>query len=141
MVAAQGLVTAIRAAAPRVAKIVGPELARWLSKTKNREALVETLKRTSSRRPAERVRARTETTILLLEGIKETSNEPERVQTAEQAIARARRLLVKLDLPLGTREERRANIKAVASSLARLQEDLQVQLDDPEDSDVPGGPE
>ena len=130
MVAAQGLVALIRAVAPRIAKVVGPALVTWLTKTKNREALIEALKGSSSRLPKERVRARINTTILLLEGIKETSDDTDRVQYAEQAIVRARRLLVKLDLPLGSRAERRANAKAVASSLERLHEELKVQLDD-----------
>lgn len=130
MTMAQSAMAMIRAAAPKIAKFVGPALASWLAKTKNREALLEALKGSTSRFPKERVRARIETTIVLLEGIKETSEDRKQVEAADEAIVRARRLLVKLDLPLGTRAERRANVKHVASSLERLHEELKVQLDD-----------
>ena len=135
MAIAQSVFALIRASAPRIAKIVGPVLVTWLSKTKNREALVEALKGSSSRLPKERVRARIDTTILLLQGVRETSDDQQRVQYAEGAIVRARRLLVKLDLPLGSRAERRANVKGVASSLERLHEELKAQLDDSGESD------
>jgi len=138
MAVAQSVFALIRAVAPRIAKIVGPALVTWLSKTKNREALLEALKGSSSRFPKERLRARIDTTILLLEGVKETSDDQQRVQHAEAAIVRARRLLVKLDLPLGSRAERRANVKDVSTSLERLHEELKVQLDDAGESDWSG---
>lgn len=135
MVAAQGLLALVKAAAPKVAKLAGPEFVKWLAKTKNREALIEALKKSTSRLPAERLRSRIETTILVLQSIEESSSEPDRTQSTEQALARARRLLIKLDLPLPNRAERRTNVRAVALSLARLQQDLQSQLDDPEKAD------
>ena len=135
MAIAQSVIALIRTAAPRIAKIVGPALVTWLAKTKNREALLEALKGSTSRLPKERVRARIDTTILLLQGVKETSDDQQRVQNADGAIVRARRLLVKLDLPLGSRAERRANVKDVSSSLERLHEELKVELDDPGESD------
>ncbi|MET0930608.1 MAG: hypothetical protein ABWX74_13895 [Aeromicrobium sp.] len=40
-------------------------------------------------------------------------------------------MLIKLDLPLGTRAERRANTQAVAGALARLHADMNRELDEP----------
>ena len=103
MAIAQSVIALIRKAAPRIAKIVGPALVTWLSKTKNREALLEALKGISSPLPKERVRARINTTILLLQGVKETSDDQQRIQYADDAIVRARRpSWSSLDLPLGS---------------------------------------
>jgi hypothetical protein len=131
MPAVQGVIALIRSAAPQVAKLAGPELTRWLAKSSNRQALTDAVKRSTSRLPGERLRARIETTILVLESIKENAPDPQRVAFAEQAQDRARRLLIKLDLPLGTRAERRDNTKAVADALARLHAAMNRELDEP----------
>ena len=131
MPAAQSVIALIRTVAPQAAKIAGPELTKWLAKTKNRQALVESLKKSTSRLPTERLRARIETTILVLESIKENAPEPQRAAFADLAQDRARRMLIKLDLPLGTRAERRDNVKAVSAALAQLHADMNRELDEP----------
>jgi hypothetical protein len=40
-------------------------------------------------------------------------------------------MLIKLDLPLGTRAKRRENTRAVADALARLHADMNRELDEP----------
>ena len=131
MPAAQSVIAVIRTVAPQVARLAGPELTKWLAKTKNRQALVESLKRSTSRLPNERLKARIQTTILVLDSIKENAPDPQRVAFAEQAQDRARRMLIKLDLPLGSRTERRDNVRAVAAALARLHADMNRELDEP----------
>jgi hypothetical protein len=131
MPAVQNVIALIKTVAPQVARLAGPELTKWLAKTKNRQALVESLKKSTSRLPTERLKARIETTILVLESIRENSTEPERSAFAVQAQDRARRMLIKLDLPLGTRAERRDNVKSVAAALAKLHADMNRELDEP----------
>ena len=131
MPAAQSVITLIKTVAPQVAKLAGPELTKWLAKAKNRQALAEALRKLASKFPSERLRARIETTILVLESIKENAPEPQRAAFADQAQDRARRMLIKLDLPLGSRAERRANTKSVANALARLHADMNRELDEP----------
>jgi hypothetical protein len=131
MPAVHGVIAVIRTVAPQVARVAGPELTKWLAKAKNRQALAEALKRSTSRLPTDRLRARIETTILVLESIKQNAPEPQRAAFADQAQDRARRLLIKLDLPLGTRAERKENTKAVATALTRLHADMNRELDEP----------
>lgn len=114
----QKILAVIRVFAPKLAKLAGPELSRWLAKSKNRQQATETLKRLASLKPGERLIARIELAELVFKQLSSDSElSSERRALGQAGLDELQVLRTRLSLPLGSLRARVANRRAVGASL------------------------
>lgn len=127
MSALQGVIVILQKALPLVAKQL-PKLWPLLLESKNRDKLISLARDLSSASPKRKLAARMDVTELLAQRLREESENEHERERASGWQSRARKMRVRLDMPVEGRQARRAHRAALHDDLAVLHTEMSESL-------------
>ena len=127
MPAAQAVMIALQKAIPVLAKQL-PKLWPLLLESKNREKLMSLGRDLASASPKRKLAARMEATAMLAEAVAQKADTDEERSRAADWQKRARKMQVRLDMPVEGGKDRRAHRKALHEDLGALHAEMSETL-------------
>ena len=127
MSALQGVIVILQKALPLIAKQL-PKLWPLLLESKNRDKLISLARDLSSASPKRKLAARMDVTELLAQRLREEAENEHERERASKWQSRARKMRVRLDMPVEGRQARRAHRAALHDDLAVLHTEMSESL-------------